>query len=138
MCVCVCVGCKRRLRAGLCWWSPPAARISLYKILFHVAALVWESIILVLLPPTCKAYPIAILLHDFCAIYDPPPTPLLYAIRHTILVMTISCKGQRAKSVPRSYRRTHEEERCWVNRIRRTHMQIKYCIGGAYIIYTYI
>jgi len=68
--------------------------VSLYKILFHFTALVWESIILVLLPPTCKAYPIAILLHDYCAIYDPSPTPLLYAIHHTILVMTISCKGQ--------------------------------------------
>jgi len=27
-------------------------------------------------PPTCKAYPIAILLHDHCAIYAPPPNPL--------------------------------------------------------------
>jgi len=42
-------------------------------------------------PPTCKAYPIAILLHDHCAIYAPPLTPLLYAIHHTALVMAISC-----------------------------------------------
>jgi len=46
------------------------------------------------LPPSCKAYPIAILLHDYRAIYAPPPTPLLYAIYHTILMMAISCKGQ--------------------------------------------
>jgi len=45
-------------------------------------------------PPTYKAYPIAIPLHDHCSIYAPPPTPLLYAIHHTILVTAISCKGQ--------------------------------------------
>jgi len=33
-------------------------------------------------PPTCTAYTIAPLLHDACAIYDPPPTPLLYAMHH--------------------------------------------------------
>jgi len=38
-------------------------------------ALLWESIILLLPPPTCKAYPIATLLHDHCAIYAPPSTP---------------------------------------------------------------
>jgi len=48
-------------------------------------------------PPTRKAYPIAILLHARCAIYAPPPTPLLYAIHHTILVITISCIGQVGK-----------------------------------------
>jgi len=46
--------------------------------------------------PSCKAYPIAILLHDHCAIYAVPSTPLLYAIHHTILVMAILCKGQDA------------------------------------------
>ena len=47
-------------------------------------------------PPTplCEAYPIAILLHDHWAIYALLPTPLLYAVNHTILVMAISCKGQ--------------------------------------------
>jgi len=45
-------------------------------------------------PPTSKADPIAIRLHDHCAIYAPPPTPTCYAIHHTILVMEISCKGQ--------------------------------------------
>jgi len=45
-------------------------------------------------PTPHSAYPIAILLHGHCAIYALPPTPLLYAIHHTILVMTVSCKGQ--------------------------------------------
>ena len=73
-----------------------AACFSLYKRVFYFTALLWESIILVLPPPTtCKAYPTALLLHDCCAIYDPPSTPLLYAIHHTILAMTILCKGQR-------------------------------------------
>jgi len=55
---------------------------------------VHESIILPLPPPTCNARTIAMLLHVYCAIYDAPPTPLLYAIHHTILAMAISCKGQ--------------------------------------------
>ena len=46
------------------------------------------------LPLTCKAYPIAILLHDHCAIYAPPPTPPFYATHHTILAMAISYTGQ--------------------------------------------
>ena len=45
-------------------------------------------------PPTCKAYPIALLLRDHCAIYARLPTPPCHAIHHTILVMAISCKGQ--------------------------------------------
>jgi len=57
---------------------------------------VHESIILSLPPSTCTARTIAILLHVYCAIYDAPPTPLVYAIHHTILVIAISCKGQLA------------------------------------------
>jgi len=75
-------------------------RVRLYKILFHFKALVWESFIRLLPPPTCAAYPIAILLHDHCAVYayaPPADLPLVYAIRHTILVMAISCKGQAAR-----------------------------------------
>ena len=66
----------------------------LHTILFRFKALLWESTILLLPPPTCEAYPVAILLHDHCAIYALPPTLLLYAIHNTILVMAISCKGQ--------------------------------------------
>ena len=75
--------------------------VSLNKILFYFKALVWESIILVLPPPTYKAYPIAILLHAHCAIYAPPPTPPLYAIHYTILVLAISCKGQTGRRAGR-------------------------------------
>ena len=67
----------------------------LYKILFHFEAFVHESIIRVLPPRTCIAGTIAIPLHVYCAIYDAPPTPLVYAVHHTISEMAISCKGQR-------------------------------------------
>ena len=53
-----------------------------------------ESIIRVLPPPTCIARTIAIPLHVYSAVYDAPPTHLLYAIHHTVLPMAISCKGQ--------------------------------------------
>jgi len=44
--------------------------------------------------PICIAHTIAIRLHGYCAIYDPPPTTLVYAIHHTKSVLAISCKGQ--------------------------------------------
>jgi len=53
-------------------------------------------------PPTYKAYPIAILLHDHCAIYALPPIPPLYVVHHTILVMAISCKGQHGRLLART------------------------------------
>ena len=68
--------------------------IGLYKILFYVEAFVHESVLLLLPPLTCIARIIAILLHIYCAIYDAPLTPRLYAIHNTILVMAISGKGQ--------------------------------------------
>jgi len=70
------------------------SHIGLYTILFYFKDFVHESIILLLPPPTCTARTIAILVHVYCAMYDAPPTPLWYAINPTILVMTISCKGQ--------------------------------------------
>jgi len=45
-------------------------------------------------PPTCNTHTVAIVLHDCCAGYAPPPTHLVIAIHHTILVMAILCKGQ--------------------------------------------
>jgi len=45
-------------------------------------------------PPTRISHTIALLSHDYCAMYDPPPTPRVYAMHYTILVMAISCKGQ--------------------------------------------
>ena len=65
--------------------------LGLNKIWFHSAAFyvgVNHSL-------TCIARTITILLHVYCARNDAPPTPLLYAIHYTILVMAISCKGQR-------------------------------------------
>jgi len=77
--------------------------LSLYKILFRFKALVVGVNHPFIAPPICKAYRIALLLHDDCAIHAPPPTPPVYAIHHTILVMAISCKGQRgARMLPNS------------------------------------
>jgi len=74
---------------------PPysAAGFGLYKILFYFEAFVHESIILLLPPPTCIAHMVARLLQDYCAIFEPPPTDRYYAIHHTILCITILCKG---------------------------------------------
>jgi len=69
-------------------------QVGLYKILFYFEALVHESIIRALPAPTCIARTIAILPHVYCAIYNAPPTPLLYAIQHALLVMAMSCNGQ--------------------------------------------
>jgi len=77
--------------------------IDLYKIMFHFKASVHELIILISPPPpTSIAYTTAVLLHDYWAMYDPPSTPLLYAILHILLVITISCKGQIPYAVRRS------------------------------------
>ena len=53
-----------------------------------------KSIVLSFFQRACIAHTVAILLHGYWAIYDPPSTSLWYAIHHTILVITISCKGQ--------------------------------------------
>ena len=84
--ICVChsggaVGYTRRPR------GPPTrsithARVSLYKILFHFKALLWESIILLLPPPAAKPT----LLQHYCttiAQYTPPPTEPPFAC-HTL------------------------------------------------------
>jgi len=93
----------RRLESRLCMWAcvcvcvcvcVRVCRIGLAKIVFSFEALVRESIIGSLPPPTCDVRTIAMLLHVYCAIYDASPTPLLYVIHHTLLVMAISCKGQ--------------------------------------------
>jgi len=44
----------------------------LYKIWFDFEAFVHETSILSLPPPTCKAYPIEILLYVNCALHDAP------------------------------------------------------------------
>ena len=67
-----------------------------YKIFVYFEAVVHESTILSFPPPTCIAHPGAILLHDYWTVYDSPSDLRLYAIYHTVLVITISCKGQYA------------------------------------------
>ena len=54
--------------------------------------------------PTCNAYPFAMLLHDYWTLYKPPLTSLLYALHHSTLVITISCKGQ---YIPHTHTFTH-------------------------------
>ena len=65
--------------------------VGLYKKFIGFEAFVHESIVLLLHPPTYIAHAIAILSHDYCAIYALPQTPFVYAIDHTILVRAISC-----------------------------------------------
>ena len=77
-------------------------RLSLYKILFHLKAVLWSISSFYCYPPACNAYNIAILLHAHCTIYVPPPILPLYAIHHTILMMAISCKGQYSAQSARS------------------------------------
>jgi len=48
------------------------------------------SVILVLPPHLHSLYPVAILLHDGWEMFYSHPTPLVYAIRHTILAVAIS------------------------------------------------
>jgi len=87
-------------RTCVCWcrhiytYLPIPHQIGFYKIFVYFKAFVDERIIPFLPLPTCSPPTTAILLHVYCAIYDAPPTPLWYAIHHTILVMAISCKGQ--------------------------------------------
>ena len=72
-----------------------AACVGFYKMLFYFEqAFVSESPSSLYCPSICNAHTIAILLHDYCAVYALPPTLPLYAIHRTILVAVISCKGQ--------------------------------------------
>ena len=86
-------------RTGHTLREPSAAgfwerRLSLYKILFHFKASVWESIILVLPPRHLQSLPYCNTIVRLLRNIRHPPTPPFYVIRHTILVMAISCKGQ--------------------------------------------
>jgi len=51
--------------------------VGLYNNCVYCTDFVHERIIPFLPLPICIAYTIAILLHGYCAIYDPPPTILL-------------------------------------------------------------
>jgi len=69
-------------------------QLGLYKIFVYFEAAVHDPTILS--PPPPPALPT--LVQYYCTIIGqyttPPPTSRLYAIHHTILVITISCKGQ--------------------------------------------
>ena len=73
---------------------PPALTVGLYNKLFYFQSCVHESIVVSVFRPACIAHTVAILFHGDWAIYDPHPTPLVYAIHNTILAIPISCKGQ--------------------------------------------
>jgi len=87
-------GARLQPRSGRRWQLQRGSGGGLYKILFYFEAHVHESIIFYCSLPTRIAHTIALRLHDYCAMYDAPPTPPLYVIHHTMLVMAISCKGQ--------------------------------------------
>jgi len=75
----------------------PAWEIDLYKIFVYFGAVVHKSTILS--PPRPPALPT--LVQHYCTMIGQYTTPLpifrLYVIHHTILVRTISCKGQVGK-----------------------------------------
>ena len=86
-------------------------RLGLYKILFYFGAIVQESTILLSPPPICMAHPSVY----YCTIITqytiPFPISRLYAIHHTKLIITISCKGALCAYVIRllaSYNQTDE------------------------------
>jgi len=68
LCVCVCDLFLFLHQRGL--------RVSLYKILFHFVASLWESIILSL-PPHLQCLHYCNAMHDYCAIYEPLLRPLV-------------------------------------------------------------
>ena len=70
--------------------------VALYRIFVDSKAFLHLSIIRLLPspPPALLTISQYLLLHGYCAICDPHPTPLVYAIHHTILAVAISCKGQ--------------------------------------------
>jgi len=61
---------------------------------FYLESFVHKSIVISFLPPNCITHTVAMLLQNYRTLYDPPLTSPLYAIHHTTLAITISCKGQ--------------------------------------------
>jgi len=72
------------------------AALAFTRYSFHVEAFVHESILFSPPSPSCIGHTVAIQKHDYWAVYEPPSDLLLYAMYHTILAITISCKGQDA------------------------------------------
>ena len=95
-------GARRSCSVSCCSIYRSAAKRPLGRICHRIfsQSFVHESIGLLVFRPACIAHTVAILLHGYWAIYDPPSTSLWYVIHHTILVITISCKGQAATQRP--------------------------------------
>jgi len=76
-------------------WGGYTLGFGLCKTFVHFLCWGGGQSIIHLIPLPIRTTPTtAIPSRDFCTISDPPPLTLpLYAIHHTILVMTISCKG---------------------------------------------
>ena len=102
-------------------------------------------------PITCNAHPIAIRLHDYCAMCaPPPPTPLLYPIQHIILAMAISyigqviysvygCLGKISRHISSSLFRSFRAAACTCSRPRRRHPKnhsTRYCYYQHRLVYS--
>jgi len=70
--------------------------LSLHNIFFHFEAFVHKSILVVLPTPLALPTPFQYYCTDIAQTTTLRPKPLLYAIHHTILAITISCKSQGA------------------------------------------
>ena len=97
MCVCVYVWVARREgvtgRGGAAGLPPPSRvrgeGVGIHQIFFTAKLLHTNQSSFYCPHPPALPHTIAILLHDYCAIYDSPPTSVLYAIHHPILVMAL-------------------------------------------------
>jgi len=69
------------------------SQVSLYKIFVHVEAVVHESTIFYPLRPPALPTLVQYYCTTFGQYTTPVPTSRLYAIHHTIMVITIWCKG---------------------------------------------
>jgi len=86
--------CTRGVSMAALWRATyQQLHFGLYMIFSHLFLWVQESIILYYPRPFRITHTTAILLCDSCVRYGLPLTLSLYAVHHTILVMTISCKG---------------------------------------------
>jgi len=115
-CVCVCdlflFDSKEALGLELtrAWWrrgvwprvNPHCVWLSLYKIFVHFEAFMYASQSSLYCLPTLALPAIVQYYCTAIAQYTTPPRPpIAYAIHHTILAMSILCKGQRMASTSR-------------------------------------
>ena len=109
----------------------------LYKMLFCLWACVHESILFSAHPPLVEAPDLPIIAHTIAQYHVSPPTPRYCNIYHTILAMTISCKGQFSTWPP-----TRLTETCSLGVTRYCQYQYQSCMlneqdgGGAGVKHT--